>query len=224
MIGKRLRDTVKWDGWTRLASLAAVVALWFTAQTIVTGQQQLQLNTTGQFKDSYTKAIEEIGSQNEVTRTAGIYELADLADGWPPEHSDIENVLREFLLSRTTRDNCDETQNVGGDVKAAFDSLYDGLTVASVANDQGIYLSAHLACVATISDDLFQTKWTVRSDTIKPNEWDIEATVWTGKDLDGATKAQVTSNTSWVNVSTKNRGTVALSFTGTTFDELLLHP
>ncbi|AUI60041.1 pentapeptide repeat-containing protein [Amycolatopsis sp. BJA-103] len=101
-----------WDGWLKLGSLltavAAVAALWFTAQSLRTTQNQVALSEQGQLTDRFGKAVEQIGSDKLDVRLGGIYALERLARDSRRDHPTIMEVLTGFIRGHAPSTSCPE--------------------------------------------------------------------------------------------------------------------
>jgi len=83
---------------------AALGALYFTAQTLRTSQETLRVNqktleTTqqGQITERFSKAIEQLGSDNLAIRLGGIYALERIARDSAYDHWTVMEVLTAYV-------------------------------------------------------------------------------------------------------------------------------
>lgn len=128
---------MKWDGWSKLASLttaaAAVGALWYTGLSLRASQEQFQdqfrLAEQGQFTDRFGRAIDQLGSPNRDVRLGGIYSLGQLERDSPSDSGTIIEVLATYVRTHAprtcirklpTRDWSAPTYDVAPDVQAAI--------------------------------------------------------------------------------------------------------
>jgi uncharacterized protein YjbI with pentapeptide repeats len=83
---------------------ALLGGLYYTAQTLRTSQETLRVNqktleTTqqGQITERFTKAIEQLGSDNRAIRLGGIYALERIARDSETDHGPVIEVLTTFV-------------------------------------------------------------------------------------------------------------------------------
>jgi hypothetical protein len=79
------------------AGLFAAGALVFTARNSVFAQRTVQIAAEGQVTDRYTRAIEQLGSQELDVRIGGIYALERVARDSARDHPTIIEVLSAFI-------------------------------------------------------------------------------------------------------------------------------
>lgn len=78
------------------AGLFAAGALWFTARNFTLSRRAYQLTEQGQVTDRYTRAIEQLGSQELDVRIGGIYARERVAFDSPRDHPTVMEVLCAF--------------------------------------------------------------------------------------------------------------------------------
>ncbi|NUT49804.1 MAG: pentapeptide repeat-containing protein [Saccharothrix sp.] len=140
-----------WPGWTRMAAmataLAAVSALWFSAQSLRATEAQLRLTEQGHLTDRFGRAVEQIGSDKLDVRLGGIYALERLARDSARDHPTVVEVLAAFVRDHAPIGSCvgvtDPFTRPATDVQAA-------LTVIArrdVSRDNGTQVDLSLACL-----------------------------------------------------------------------------
>ena len=90
------RDAARGRLLTLGAGLGAAGALWFTARNYI-------LSREGQVTDRYTKAIEQLGSDNLHVRIGGIYALERIARDSTKDHPAVMEVLTAFIREHPRR-------------------------------------------------------------------------------------------------------------------------
>lgn len=113
-----LLELFAWDGWPKVASLAtaaaAVAALWFTGHSLSATENQYGLSEQGQVTDRFSKATEQIGSDNMDVRLGGIYSLERLARDSPTDHPTVFEVLGAFVRTHApATSECSQRTNPG---------------------------------------------------------------------------------------------------------------
>jgi uncharacterized protein YjbI with pentapeptide repeats len=85
--------------------LVAVAAFWAsvrnTRKTTELTLRAVELAEQGQVTDRYTRAIEQLGSENLDVRIGGIYGLERVAHDSPRDHSTVMEVLAAFIRERS---------------------------------------------------------------------------------------------------------------------------
>ncbi|MGV9677792.1 pentapeptide repeat-containing protein [Nocardia sp. NPDC003482] len=101
---------VTWSGWTGVAALAtaiaAIGALWFTAQSLRATDNQYGLAQQVAVSDRFQKAVEQLASDRIDQRVAGIYLLERLAKDSPGDRDTIVEVLAAFLRAHAPAADC----------------------------------------------------------------------------------------------------------------------
>jgi hypothetical protein len=89
------------SGWLKLAQIAtgltAVAALYFSAQSLRSTQNQYALSAQGQLSDRFNRSIEQLGSDKSDVRLGGIYSLEQLAQDSPAHGSIVVEVLGAYV-------------------------------------------------------------------------------------------------------------------------------
>jgi Pentapeptide repeats (8 copies) len=86
-----------------LAGTGAAVALTYTARKHTLDRAAHTLSEQGQVTDRYTKAIEQLGSENLDVRLGGLYALERIARDSPVDHPTVVEVLAAFIREHSTR-------------------------------------------------------------------------------------------------------------------------
>lgn len=101
-----------WTGWAALTSVATTIAalgaLWFTSQSILTGNQQHALAQQVAVTDRFQKAVEQLTSESVDVRLSGIYMLERLAKDSPADHSTVFEVLAAFVRTHSIASECEK--------------------------------------------------------------------------------------------------------------------
>jgi len=99
-----------WAGWPKVASVAtavaAVAALFFSAQSLRATRDQSALSEQGLVTERLAKAIELIASDNIEVRTGGLYLLQRLANDSPTDRSTVLQVLAAYLHNHSPATSC----------------------------------------------------------------------------------------------------------------------
>jgi uncharacterized protein YjbI with pentapeptide repeats len=82
--------------------IAAVGALWFTNMSLQATRQQVAIAEQGQYTDRYTKAVEQLGSEEIDVRLGAIYALERLAFDSTRDRTTIGEVLAVYARNRST--------------------------------------------------------------------------------------------------------------------------
>lgn len=180
----------------RLASFAAVVTLWFTANNAMTGQQQAQtsqwqaqLAAQSQEETALANAYGQLSSGNAVTRAAVIQKFAHLESEIPGERQHINTLVRNYLWDGLQPNRCTPSEEIPVDVKAAFASTYDDFRIIDF-NDGADW--ATLDCMKRTSADTLEVKW--RNITLKGQSGyaeDYSATLHIDKNVLGFGKTRL---------------------------------
>jgi hypothetical protein len=109
---RRLRSPLialyRWDGWLKIGGIAtaitAVAALFYTAKTLQSTQNQYGLSEQGQVTDRFSKAVEHLGSDKIDVRLGGIYSLERLARDSPKDQPTIIEILSAFVRTQAPAD------------------------------------------------------------------------------------------------------------------------
>ncbi len=80
-----------------LAALGGAVALAGAFTGGYVGLKQLQVNREGQITERFTRAIDQLGSEQLDVRVGGIYALERIAKDSKPDHSPVVEILSAFL-------------------------------------------------------------------------------------------------------------------------------
>ncbi|RZL79654.1 MAG: pentapeptide repeat-containing protein [Rhodococcus sp. (in: high G+C Gram-positive bacteria)] len=98
-----------WHGWPTVVSVAtavaAIAALFFTAQSLNANSNQYHLAQRGQVSERFAKAVEQLGSAQLEVRLGGIYSLEQLAVDSPQDHGTVFEVLAAFVRSHAPSDD-----------------------------------------------------------------------------------------------------------------------
>jgi hypothetical protein len=86
------------------AGLFAVGALVYTGRNFTLSRRTFQLTEQGQVTDRYTKAIEQLGSNELGVRIGGIYALEPIARDSAKDHPTVMEVLTAFIRDLTRAD------------------------------------------------------------------------------------------------------------------------
>jgi len=122
---KAVLTVLGWGGWSRLATLltavTAIAALWFTAQSLKTTQDQVGLIEQGHLTDRFAKAVEQLGSERLDVRLGGIYALERLARDSRRDHPVVVvEVLAAFVRTRSPLASCSPSTGLEVDIQAAL--------------------------------------------------------------------------------------------------------
>ncbi|MBB3603805.1 hypothetical protein FHT40_003466 [Mycolicibacterium sp. BK556] len=102
-------------------ALTAVAALWFSAQSLRSTEQQYTLSERGQVTDRFTKAVEQLGSDKLDIRLGGIYSLEGLAGDSNADRGVIFEVLSAYVRTHAGPvDTCTASSTPTVDVDAAL--------------------------------------------------------------------------------------------------------
>lgn len=106
-VRRALHKLFSWSAWPKLAAiataLAAVAALWFSAQSLKSTERQYALSQEGQVTDRFTKAVEQLGSEKMNVRLGGIYSLERISRDSPADVSVVFAVLSAFVRSNASK-------------------------------------------------------------------------------------------------------------------------
>jgi hypothetical protein len=80
-----------------LAGGALLLGAYFTWRQVQTGRQQVQLAEQGQITERFTRAIDQLGSEQLDVRLGGIYALERIARDSPGDRSTIGEVLTAYI-------------------------------------------------------------------------------------------------------------------------------
>jgi uncharacterized protein YjbI with pentapeptide repeats len=80
-----------------VTGLLALTAVYYTARNADTARRTFQLGEQGQVTDRYTKAIEQLGSDQANIRIGGIYALERIAADSARDHPIVMEVLTAFV-------------------------------------------------------------------------------------------------------------------------------
>ncbi|NBH08712.1 hypothetical protein [Amycolatopsis sp. SID8362] len=152
-----------WEGWMRLAPLAAVVALWFTADNSITNQQQVQISqfqarlaAQSQQNSALASTYGQLSSESAATRAAAIQKFPQLESENPKDQQHINTFVRNYLWDGLQQGQCTPSENIPVDIKAAFESTYDEFRVTNF-NDGADW--AIPDCMERLSADTIEVKW-----------------------------------------------------------------
>lgn len=141
-----------WDGWPKLASLltavAAIAALWFTAQSLRATHDQIGLTEQGQLTDRFGKAVEQIGSDKLDVRLGGIYALERLAHDSRRDQPTIMEVLTAFIRTHAPASSCPRTPTLGSGPPADIDAALTVIGRRTTDYDSPNRLNLSGACLA----------------------------------------------------------------------------
>ncbi|WP_146060432.1 hypothetical protein [Amycolatopsis sp. CA-128772] len=207
-----LNKLAVWEGWVRLASLAAVVTLWFTADNAITSQQQAQTNqwqaqlaARSQQESVLTTAYGQLSSGNAATRAAVIRKFRQLGAQIPEEQHHIDGLIRDYLWESLPPNRCTPGDEIPADLKAAFESTYDEFKITHFNDgDSG----AILTCMKKTSADTLEINWHQRTPKDLPAyDEDYSATLHIDKNLFGLeeTTAFLSCNCHELNMFTKRQ-------------------
>lgn len=169
-----------------MVSLAAVVALVFTAQSLVTAQEQVSLAERGQFDERYSKAVQALSSAEPTARLAAVYSLERLTVESPDRRDVVEAVLVDYLISRAAKGvESDEAVSdlnvaarvVSGTRSARFlpDFMKRKVTIVTVGETDGP------AVADTESVDVVRPSWDrmiqIDFDSNKRDYWIVRGTI-----------------------------------------------
>ena len=80
-----------------LAGGALLLGAYFTWRQVQTGRQQVQLAEQGQITERFTRAIDQLGSEQLDVRLGGIYALERIARDSPGDRATIGEVLTAYI-------------------------------------------------------------------------------------------------------------------------------
>lgn len=83
------------------AGLLAAAALVFTARNFTLSRRTFELSAQGQLTDRYTKAVEQLGSENLAVRIGGIYALDRIARDSERDYPTVIEVLAAFIREQS---------------------------------------------------------------------------------------------------------------------------
>src|SRR5262249_26632269 len=90
---------------------AALGAFYFTAQTLRTSQDTLEVTRQGQITERFTKAIEQLGDKERLmVRLGGIYALERIAKDSEYDHWPVMEVLTAFVREQVPVQDARDTQ------------------------------------------------------------------------------------------------------------------
>ncbi|MFD4268186.1 pentapeptide repeat-containing protein [Rhodococcus sp. NPDC058481] len=102
----------EWSGWPKVGSIAtaiaAVAALWFSAQSLRSTENQYGLSEQGQITDRFSRSVESLGNESMSVRLGGIYALERLARDSPQDQPTIIEVLGAYVRTMTPPVNAPE--------------------------------------------------------------------------------------------------------------------
>ena len=103
-LGSVFTELFRWDGWAKVASIAttlvAVVALYFSGQSLIATRKQYGLSEQGQVTDRFARAVENLGSDKVNVRLGGIYALERLARDSVQDQPTIVEILSGFVRTQ----------------------------------------------------------------------------------------------------------------------------
>jgi hypothetical protein len=82
----------------RSTLLQAIAGMLLVVGAVATWRQ-VQVNREGQLTERFTRAIDQLGSENTDIRIGGIYTLSRIADNSPPDRNTVQFVLGAFVRS-----------------------------------------------------------------------------------------------------------------------------
>lgn len=101
-----------------------LVSVFFTYETVRISQQSLALAERGQVTERFTRAIDQMGSDQIDVATGGIYALGQLARESKTEHSQVMEILVAFIHRHSSQDAFADCPGVSptvpADVQAAL--------------------------------------------------------------------------------------------------------
>lgn len=197
---------ISWGGWSKVAALAtaatAIVALWFSGQSLRSTEQQYSLSEQGQVTDRFTKAVEQLGSEKPDVRLGSIYSLERLAQDSPADHPVILELLTAFVRSHagSTCSQSTPTVSFPADVQAALTVIgrrnvkNDGPRSVNLSNTCLKHANLYRANFAGLS--LFNTDLT----DANLNSINLAAAYLDGANLSGATLSTADTDLSGANL------------------------
>ena len=138
-------------------TIAALGALWFTNQSIITGSRQYSLDRQVAVTDRFQKAVEQLSSDEVDIQLSGVYLLEQLASDSPDIHSPVFEVLAAFVRRHT--DRSDPAKRNQCDLVGAMDNalyrapvvvqaIIDAIGHRDASNDEdGKYLDLSWTCL-----------------------------------------------------------------------------
>ncbi|MCW2547668.1 MAG: hypothetical protein JWN96_2128, partial [Mycobacterium sp.] len=149
-IKRALAKPFNWSGWPKVASIAtaftAVAALFFSAQSLRSTQNQYALSEQGQLSERFSKSIEQLGSDKTDVKLGGIYSLEKLARDSQSDGPVVFEVLSAYVRThggqpapgqQVTR--CPQIRTTAVDIQAALTVI--GRRAHPAVRRQGIDLS-----------------------------------------------------------------------------------
>lgn len=90
-------DAVRGRALAVATGLAALLAVYYTARNADTARRTFQLGERGHDTDRYSKAVEQLGSDQAPVRLGGLYTLEQLAQNNPALRQRIVDVIAAYL-------------------------------------------------------------------------------------------------------------------------------
>ncbi|MEV6154904.1 pentapeptide repeat-containing protein [Nonomuraea sp. NPDC052129] len=124
---QELYDAHRQRPWQHVTSIGLLLGLIltggglvYTALTWETGQETLRTTQQEQIADRYSKALEQIGSDNVEVRIGGLFALERIAEDSPPYAATIPHVIMGFILGHDRPATAEGRWQPGADVGAAL--------------------------------------------------------------------------------------------------------
>ena len=102
------------------AGLFALGAFVYTARNFTLSRRAHELSSQGQLTDRYTKAIDQLGSEEVDVRIGGIYALERIAADSVRDHGVIMEVLTAFVRRKAEHNGSHSTGRPAADIRAAM--------------------------------------------------------------------------------------------------------
>jgi hypothetical protein len=103
----------EWNGWSKVAPIAtgltAVAALYFSAQSLRSTQNQYVLSEKGQLSDRFSRSIDQLGSEKPDVRLGGIYSLEQVARDSSADRTVVFEVLAAYVRTHVHATNAPAT-------------------------------------------------------------------------------------------------------------------
>lgn len=93
----KLQNDVRTTLLQGLGGLALLAGAFYTYRQVQTGRRQLHVAQQGQVTERFTRAIDQLGSENLDIRLGGIYALERIARDSPDDQSTISEVLTTYV-------------------------------------------------------------------------------------------------------------------------------
>ncbi|MEW5702347.1 MAG: pentapeptide repeat-containing protein [Candidatus Zixiibacteriota bacterium] len=93
-----------------LGGLAILLGLWATWRRVIAAEEQVRIAREGQITERFTRAIEQLGSDNLAVKLGGIYALERIARDSEKDHWPIMDVLTAYVREHAQLTDVDKAR------------------------------------------------------------------------------------------------------------------